>query len=89
MIGIGMNNWLCPRLVLVRRLPGWVERALRQAQRQAGPGQLGIVVLREAGRVGSVVIMGATDFQERFGYGLDGGPTDEERAAPAPELPER
>lgn len=52
-----------------RRLPGWLKDAVQQAARNAGEGQLAIVVLHEAGKRhdNDLVVVRLKDWQEWYG----------------------
>jgi hypothetical protein len=63
------NNWLCIECKARKKLPQWIENALRQAERDAEPRQLPIAVLHEKyRRQGSdLVVMRWRTFQQWFG----------------------
>lgn len=63
------NAWLAIEAKHRAELPAWLKDATAQAQRNAGPGQLPIVVLHEAGgrHDGDLVVMTLADFQRLWG----------------------
>lgn len=63
------SRWLCAEVKHRRTLPGWLKKALYQAQQYAGPAQLAVAVLHEEGAQhrGDVVCMTLADFESWFG----------------------
>ena len=57
-----------------KALPAWLESAMRQAEANATPGKLAIVVLHESGRrhENNLVVVRMRDFEEWFGEASDG-----------------
>ncbi len=57
-----------------KALPAWLEAAMAQAETNATPGKLAIVVLHESGRrhENDLVLVRMRDFEEWFGEADDG-----------------
>lgn len=64
-----VNNWLCIECKARKKLPQWIEDALRQAEKDAKEYQLPIAVLHEKGRhqKNDLVVIRWNTFQEWFG----------------------
>lgn len=60
------SQWLSVEVKYRARLPQWWTDALTLARRRAKTSQLGILVLRERGKPGGLVIMTLSDFKEWF-----------------------
>lgn len=69
------SHWLSIEVKHRAALPGWIVEALDKARRGAGPDQLGILVMHEAGQRsdGDLVVMTLGDFREWFGSDSGGG----------------
>ena len=67
-----VTAWLAVEVKHRRELPVWLKAAMSQAARNAGEGQLPVVVLHESGQRhdGDLVVLRLGDFQDWFG-GLD------------------
>ena len=62
-----VTDWLAVEVKHRKQLPQWLKDALAQSKRNAGDGQLAIVVLHEHGRHDSLVLLALSDFVQWFG----------------------
>ncbi len=63
------HDWLSVEVKHRRRLPAWIEDALRQAEAAARDGQLPVAVLHQRGRrhAEDLVVLRLRDFEAWFG----------------------
>lgn len=65
----GADGWLVVEVKQRASLPAWLKRAVGQAVANAGPSQMPVAVLHEAGTpyTGALVVMRLCDFQDWHG----------------------
>ena len=65
----GADGWLVVEVKQRANLPAWLKRAVGQAVASAGPSQMPVAVLHEAGTpyAGALVVMRLSDFQDWHG----------------------
>jgi len=65
----GADGWLVVEVKQRAQLPAWLKRAVGQAVASAGPSQMPVAVLHEAGTpyAGALVVMRLSDFQDWHG----------------------